>query len=60
ARSVVERMALALQASILLHGGSAAVATSFCASRLGGEHGAAFGTLAPGAAIDTLIERSAV
>ncbi len=59
ARRVVERMTLALQASILLRGGSDAVAASFCASRLGGEHGASFGTLAPGAAIDALIERSA-
>ena len=53
-------MALALQASVLLRGGDAAVADSFCASRLGDEHGAAFGTLAPGAAIDLLIARASV
>jgi putative acyl-CoA dehydrogenase len=57
ARSVVERMALALQASVLLRGGDPEVARSFSASRLGGAHGAAFGTLAPDAAIDVLLER---
>ena len=60
ARRVVERMALALQASILVRGGNEGVADAFCASRLGPEHGAAFGTLAPGAGIDALIERSAL
>jgi putative acyl-CoA dehydrogenase len=57
ARAVVERMALALQASILLRGGDPEVARSFCASRLGGAHGAAFGTLGADAAVDRLIER---
>lgn len=58
ARRVIERMALALQASILVRGGNDAVAGSFCASRLGADHGAVFGTLPAGAAIDALIERS--
>ena len=58
ARRVVERMTLALQASILLRAGNDGVAGSFCASRLGGDHGATFGTLAPGAAIDALIGRA--
>ena len=57
ARRIVERMALALQASILLRGGDPDVARTFCASRLGLEHGAAFGTLGADAAIDTLIAR---
>jgi putative acyl-CoA dehydrogenase len=57
ARRVAERMALALQASILVRTGNDAVARSFCASRLDAGHGAAFGTLAPDAAIDALIER---
>ncbi|MGH8795527.1 MAG: isovaleryl-CoA dehydrogenase [Caldimonas sp.] len=57
ARRVVERMALALQASILLRAGNDAVARSFCVSRLGGAHGGAFGTLPADAAIDALIER---
>ncbi|MBI2383899.1 MAG: isovaleryl-CoA dehydrogenase, partial [Gammaproteobacteria bacterium] len=42
-RHVVERMALAWQASILLRAGNGAVAEAFCASRLAGEHGMAFG-----------------
>ena len=44
ARLLVERLALALQASVLLRAGSPA-ATLFIRSRLGGEHGLAFGTL---------------
>lgn len=56
-RYVVERMALALQAAALIRSGNVAIADSFCESRLGGKHGAAFGTLPPDAPIDTLIER---
>jgi len=59
ARMLVERMALALQASILLRAGNA-VAASFCSSRLGGEHGLAFGTLAADAAIEPLLRRAAL
>jgi putative acyl-CoA dehydrogenase len=44
ARSLVEWLALALQASVLLRAGSP-VATAFCRSRLGAAHGLAFGTL---------------
>ena len=44
ARLLVERMALALQAAVLLRAGSP-VAAAFCRSRLGGEHGLALGTL---------------
>ena len=58
ARRVVERMALMLQAALLLRAGNDTVAEAFCASRLGGQHGAAFGTLAPGPAIKALIERA--
>ena len=47
ARLLVERMALALQASVLLRAGSP-VADAFCRSRLGGEHGLALGTLPAG------------
>jgi putative acyl-CoA dehydrogenase len=46
ARALVERLALALQASVLLRAGSP-LAGAFCRSRLGGVHGLAFGTLAP-------------
>ena len=48
ARRVVERMALALQGSLLVRYGDAAVADAFCASRLAGDWGHAFGTLPPG------------
>ena len=58
ARRIVERMVLMLQASVLLRAGHAALADAFCASRLGGQHGAAFGTLMPGPVLDLLIERA--
>ena len=45
ARTIVERMALALQASLLVRYGDPAVADAFCASRLCGDWGQAFGTL---------------
>ena len=45
ARRVVERMALVLQASLLIRFGDEAVADAFCASRLAGDSGRAFGTL---------------
>ena len=45
ARRFAERIALALQASLLIRFSSAAVSDAFCASRLGGEFGRAFGTL---------------
>jgi len=57
-RSVVERMALALQAALLLRAGNADVATAFCESRLGGAHGYAFGTLGAGAPLTALMERA--
>ena len=44
ARDIVERLAIALQASLLLRSAPAAVADAFCASRLGGG-GRMFGTL---------------
>ena len=60
ARRLVERMGLALQASLLVRFGNPAVADAFCASRLDGDWGNAFGTLP--AAVDTasIIERHAV
>lgn len=59
ARQVVEGMALALQASILVRHGDPAVADAFCASRLAGEHGGAFGTLSAGTDFKAIIARSA-
>src|SRR6185436_19603918 len=45
ARRIVEHLALALQGALLVQHADSAVAHAFCASRLGGEHGLAFGTL---------------
>ncbi len=42
-------MALALQGSLLVRYGDEAVADAFCASRLAGDWGQAFGTLPAGA-----------
>ena len=57
ARGVVESMALVLQGSLLVRGAPAPVADAFCASRLGGEGGRAFGTLPAGLDLDAVIER---
>ncbi|MGA9524493.1 MAG: isovaleryl-CoA dehydrogenase [Myxococcaceae bacterium] len=57
ARRVVEQLALALQASLLVRHAPAAVSDAFCASRLGGEWGTAFGTLSPKVDFGALIER---
>ena len=57
ARAVVERMALALQASLLVRYGDPAVADAFCASRLEGDSGLAFGTLPAGTDFGRIIER---
>jgi putative acyl-CoA dehydrogenase len=57
-RTIVERMALALQASCLVRGGNVAIADAFCESRLGRAHGSAFGTLGEGAPFGALIERA--
>jgi putative acyl-CoA dehydrogenase len=57
-RFLVERLALALQAAILVRAGNRVVADTFCESRLGGSHGAAFGTLPAHAPMRQLIERA--
>jgi len=57
ARGLVERMALALQGSLLLRFGDPAVADAFCASRLGGDWGSAFGTLPRGTDFGRIVER---
>ena len=58
ARSLVERMALALQASLLVRHAEPAVADAFLASRLGGEHGLAFGTLPRAVEFRRIIDRA--
>jgi putative acyl-CoA dehydrogenase len=59
ARAVVERLALALQGSLLVRFGDPAVADAFCASRLGGDWGQAFGTLPRGTDFARIVERHA-
>jgi putative acyl-CoA dehydrogenase len=58
ARRLVEHMALALQASLLVRHGDPAVADAFCASRLAGEYGLAFGTLPAGVDCTRIIDRA--
>ncbi|MBT2395406.1 isovaleryl-CoA dehydrogenase [Streptomyces sp. ISL-100] len=58
ARQITETMALVLQASLLQRNAPSAVADAFCASRLGGDHGAVFGTLTPGVDTDAIIDRA--
>jgi putative acyl-CoA dehydrogenase len=57
ARRVVEAMAVALQASLLLRFGDRVVAETFVASRLDGDHGRAYGTLPAGLDFKAIIER---
>lgn len=57
-RYIVERMALALQAALLLQAAPGNVAAAFCQSRLAGAHGLAFGTLDASTPFDALLERA--
>ncbi|MFL5820604.1 MAG: isovaleryl-CoA dehydrogenase [Solirubrobacteraceae bacterium] len=57
ARRVVERMALALQASLLVRHSPPAVADAFCASRLDGDRGHEYGTLPAGADLGAIVAR---
>jgi putative acyl-CoA dehydrogenase len=58
ARRLVERMAVALEASLLVRSGEADVADAFCASRLHGDAGRAYGTLPRGLDFGAIVERS--
>ncbi|MDQ3895572.1 MAG: acyl-CoA dehydrogenase family protein [Actinomycetota bacterium] len=57
ARRLVERMGLALQASLLVRYGDAAVTDAFCASRLTQNGGFAYGTLPRGVDAAAIVER---
>jgi putative acyl-CoA dehydrogenase len=57
ARSIVERMALALQASLVIRTSPTSVADAFCASRLG-EGGMLFGTLPMNVDFEAILERA--
>ncbi len=58
ARRLVEHMALALQAGLLIRHAPAAVAEGFCAARLEHDQGLAFGTLPSGLDLDAILERA--
>jgi len=55
ARRFVERLALALEGSLLVRSGSHAIADAFCAARLAGDGGHALGTLPPSAAFEAIL-----
>jgi putative acyl-CoA dehydrogenase len=57
ARRLVERLGLALQASLLVRFGEPAVANAFCASRLAGDGGLAYGTLPSDVDAVSIVER---
>ncbi|MGW9522059.1 acyl-CoA dehydrogenase family protein [Streptomyces diastaticus] len=58
ARRLVERMALVLQGSLLVRFAPPEVADAFCASRLGGDWGHAFGTLPHTLDLGAVVERA--
>jgi putative acyl-CoA dehydrogenase len=59
ARALVRELVLALQAALLIKHAPAAVADAFCASRLNGEGGSAFGLLPRGVDAKAIVERAA-
>lgn len=58
ARRLAQDVALAVQAALLVQTAPPAVAHAFCASRLAGDWGHAFGTLAAGTDFDSIIQRA--
>jgi len=58
ARDVVDRMALAFQAALLVQNAPAAVADAFCASRLAGSGHHNYGTLPRGVDCAAIIDRA--
>lgn len=58
ARRIVERMALVLQGSLLVRWAPPEVADAFCASRLGGDWGSAFGTLPHTLGLKSVVARA--
>jgi putative acyl-CoA dehydrogenase len=59
ARRVVEQLALVFQGSQLVRHAPTAVADAFCATRLAGDWGHAFGTLPAALDLDPILERAA-
>ncbi|MFH9727260.1 acyl-CoA dehydrogenase family protein [Streptomyces sp. NPDC017254] len=60
ARRLAERLALVLQGALLVRWAPPEVADAFCAGRLGGDGGAAFGTLPHTLDLRALVERARV
>ncbi|MDM0051697.1 isovaleryl-CoA dehydrogenase [Variovorax sp. J22R115] len=58
ARRLAQDVALAVQGALLAQTAPAAVVGAFCASRLGGDWGHAFGTLGAGVDFDAIIARA--
>ena len=58
ARRLAQDVALALQGALLAQTAPAAVTDAFCASRLGGDWGHAFGTLPASADMDAILARA--
>jgi putative acyl-CoA dehydrogenase len=58
ARRLVERLVLVPQGALLVRYGHPAAADAFCASRLAGDRGAAFGTLPTGLDLGAIVERA--
>ncbi|MYZ37303.1 MULTISPECIES: acyl-CoA dehydrogenase family protein [unclassified Streptomyces] len=58
ARRLVERLALVLQGSLLVRWAPPEVADAFCASRLGGDWGSAFGTLPHTLDLASVVDRA--
>jgi len=58
ARRIVEELAVALQASLLVRYSPPALADAFCASRLAGEGGRVYGTLPAGIDAKAIIDRA--
>ncbi|MFI0817810.1 acyl-CoA dehydrogenase family protein [Streptomyces sp. NPDC021098] len=58
ARRLAEQMTLVLQGSLLVRYSHPAVADAFCASRLDGDWGHAFGTLPPGTDTGPILDRA--
>ncbi len=58
ARRIVEKMILALQGSVLVQNGNAAIADTFCATRLGGDWGGEYGSLPASTDFDAIVART--
>jgi putative acyl-CoA dehydrogenase len=60
ARRIIERLAIAMQGALLVQHAPDFVADAFCASRLAGDKGYAYGTLPPGVDAKRIVERAKV